>query len=101
MTCEICKAKGMQKEFTRPFHLKQHLKTHNKSCHRCDFCSKTFKRIDHYNQNKSENCFNIDECDTGEYSMVIINSGATRVAGARGQVFQNKSIFLRRTMEDH
>ena len=101
LTCEICKAKGIQKEFTRPFHLKQHLKTHNKSCHRCDFCSKTFKRIDHYNQNKSENCFNIDECDTGEYSMVIINSGATRVAGARGQVFQNKSIFLRRTMEDH
>ena len=80
------------------FTSKQSKYLHEKNCKQnpdvdklqCNGCGKKASRKDSLNRHH-----------TGEYSMVILNSGATRVAGARGQVFQNKSIFLRRTMEDH
>ena len=43
--CQIC-----NKQFTRTKHMQRHLTTHSKVGYQCNFCERSFKRIDFYNK---------------------------------------------------
>ena len=51
LVCKIC-----DKEFPNNSKLLRHIKKHNKSNFKCDFCSKTFSRSDHFNNHQMRPC---------------------------------------------
>jgi hypothetical protein len=83
LQCHVC-----CKIFDRKRNLERHIQTHQSIGHQCEFCSATFKRLDHFNNHQKNNC-NPDKQQEVDWNMLSFESRTPDDLSSFSMAFEN------------